>query len=93
MHPGKDPFIMTDQPSRVTPAEISALLDQARRIITDGASLDEQTSYHQRKAELLQRLADELHTSDAYLAAADAWGHVWTLCVRRSVETHGQVRP
>ena len=41
---------MTDQPSRVTPAEISALLDQARRLITAGGSLDEQISYHERKA-------------------------------------------
>ena len=30
---------MTDQPARVTPGEISDLLDQATRLIRDGGSL------------------------------------------------------
>ena len=30
---------MTDQPARVTPGEISALLDHARQLISGGASL------------------------------------------------------
>jgi hypothetical protein len=79
MHQGKDPTIMTDQPSRVTPAEISALLDQARRIIAQGASLDEQISYHERKAHLLSRIAATLDTSEAHQVVADAWHHVGDL--------------
>ena len=64
---------MTDQPSRVTPAEISALLDQARRIAAQGASLDEQISYHEHKAHLLSRIAATLDTTEAHQVAADAW--------------------
>ncbi len=74
---------MTDQPSRVTPAEISALLDQARRIVGRGASLDEQISYHQRKACLLSRIAATLDTSEAHQVAADAWHHVGDLARQR----------
>ena len=44
---------MTDQPARVTPGEISALLDHARQMISGGASLDEQIAYHEHKASLL----------------------------------------
>jgi len=47
---------MTDQPSRVTPAEISALLDHARQL-SPATPLDEQIAYHQRKASLLSRVA------------------------------------
>jgi len=83
MHQGKDPFIMTDQPSRVTPAEISALLDQARRLVTAGGSLDEQISYHERKAHLLSRLAASLDTADAHAVAADAWHYVGDLARQR----------
>jgi len=79
MHQGKDPTIMTDQPSRVTPAEISALLDQARSLITDGASLDEQIRYHERKAYLLSRIAASLDTVEAHRVAADAWHYVGDL--------------
>jgi hypothetical protein len=49
--------IMTDQPARVTPGEISDLLDHARQLMSGGASLDEQIAYHQRKASLLSRCA------------------------------------
>ena len=42
---------MTDQPARVTPGEISALLSHARQL-GPGTSLDEQIAYHERKASL-----------------------------------------
>ena len=74
---------MTDQPSRVTPAEISALLDQARRIVSQGASLDEQISYHERKAYLLSQIATSLDTVEAHRVAADAWHYVGNLARQR----------
>jgi hypothetical protein len=61
---------MTDQPARVTPAEISDLLDQARQMISGGASLDEQIAYHERKALLLSRVAADLDTAEAHQVAA-----------------------
>jgi hypothetical protein len=73
---------MTPQPARVTPAEISALLDHARQL-NPGAPLDEQIAYHQRKASLLSRVAAELDTAEAHLVAAEAWHHVRTLAARR----------
>jgi hypothetical protein len=73
---------MTDQPSRVTPAEISALLDQARELRPD-SPLAEQITYHERKAHLLSRLAADLDTAEAHLVAADAWHYVRTLAARR----------
>jgi len=73
---------MTDQPSRVTPAEISAPLDQARGLSRDTA-LAEQIAYHERKAELLSRIAATLDTPEAHRVAADAWHQVRILAVRR----------
>jgi hypothetical protein len=52
---------MTDQPRRVTPAEISELLDHARQL-GPGASLADQIAYHERKASLLSRVAADLST-------------------------------
>ncbi len=72
---------MTDQPSRVTPAEISELLDHARSLAPD-ATLDEQIGYHERKANLLSRIAADLATPDAYQASAEAWHYLATLCRR-----------
>ena len=60
---------MTDQPARVTPAEISALLDHARQLAPD-TPLDEQIAYHQRKASLLSRVAADLDTAEAHVVAA-----------------------
>ena len=74
---------MTDQPARVTPGEISALLDHARQLMTGGASLDEQIAYHQRKALLLSRVAADLDTAEAHLVAAEAWHYARTLAARR----------
>jgi hypothetical protein len=78
--------IMTAQPSRVTPAEISDLLDQARQL-GPGAALADQITYHERKAHLLSRIAADLGTSDAHEVAADAWHHVSTLCRRADTQT------
>jgi hypothetical protein len=72
---------MTDQPARVTPGEISALLDHARQL-TPGASLDEQIAYHEHKASLLSRCADDLGTAEAHQVAADAWHYLSGLCRR-----------
>jgi hypothetical protein len=74
---------MTDQPARVTPGEISALLDRARQLMARGASLDEQIAYHERKASLLSRCAADLGTAEAHQVAADAWHYVGQLARRR----------
>jgi len=73
---------MTDQPARVTPGEISALLTHARGL-GPGAPLDEQIAYHARKANLLPRCAADLDTAEAHEVAADAWHYVAGLCRRR----------
>jgi hypothetical protein len=69
---------MTDQPARVTPAEISDLLNQARAL-TPASSLAEQIAYHERKALLLSRIAAHLDTHEAHQVAADAWHYVGQL--------------
>ena len=61
--------MMADQPSRVTPAEISALL-------TATSSLADQVAYYERKAYLLSRIAATLDTAEAHWVAADAWHYV-----------------
>jgi hypothetical protein len=69
---------MIDQPSRVTPAEISALLDQVRGL-TRESPLAEQLTYHERKADLLSRIAATLDTPEAHQVAADAWHYAGQL--------------
>ena len=66
---------MTDQPTRVTPAEISALLDQARGLTCE-SPLADQIAYHERKALLLSRIAATLDTPEAHRVADDAWHYV-----------------
>jgi hypothetical protein len=88
-HSGRNPSIMTDQPSRVTPAEISDLLDSAR-FIAEGASLADQIAYHERKALLLSRIAASLDTPEAHRVAADAWHYVGQLARQRDQEEAGQ---
>jgi hypothetical protein len=84
---------MTDQPARVTPGEISALLDHARQLTAGGASLDDQIAYHERKASLLSRAAADLGTVEAHEVAADAWHYLAGLCRRReAVEDKGACR-
>jgi hypothetical protein len=72
---------MTEQPARVTPGEISALLDHARQL-GPGSSLDEQIAYYERKASLLSRAAADLGTVEAHEVAADAWHYLSFLCRR-----------
>jgi hypothetical protein len=79
---------MTDQPARVTPAEISDLLNQARGL-TPASSLAEQIAFHERKALLLSRIAATLDTPEAHRVAADAWHYVGQLARQRDQE----VRP
>jgi hypothetical protein len=75
----------TDQPSRVTPAEISELLRIAR-LLPPNAPLAEQIAYFERKADLMSRIAADTGTADARAAAAEAWDQVAALssCSRRS---------
>ena len=82
MHPRKDHPIMTDQPARISPGEISALLDQARSLTPD-TPLEERISYHERKAHLLSRIAASLDTAEAHAVAADAWHYVGDLARQR----------
>ena len=91
-HSGRNPTIMTDQPSRVTPAEISALLDQVRRLTAEDAPLTDQIAYHERKASLLSRIAAHLDTPEAHQVAANAWQYVGTLARQRNTqELRGRV--
>jgi hypothetical protein len=80
---------MTDQPARVTPGEISALLDQARGL-TRESPLADQIAYHERKALLLSRIAAHLDTAEAYQVAADAWHYAGQLARQRGQQ---EVRP
>jgi hypothetical protein len=73
---------MTDQPSRVTPAEISAFLDDMRAITPD-TPLQERIRFFERKAHLLSRIAADLDTAEAHRVAADAWHHVGMLARQR----------
>lgn len=63
---------MTDQPARVTPADITALLREMSALTPD-TPLADQLAWHQRKARLLNQIAASLDTRTAYLAAAEAW--------------------
>jgi len=73
---------MTDQPARVSPAEISAFLDQLR-VITPDTPLEERIRFFERKADLLSRVAADLDTAQAHQVAADAWHYVGTLARQR----------
>ena len=84
---------MTDQPARVTPGEISDLLDHARQLISGGASPEEQIAYHQHKASLLSQVAADLDTAEAHLVAAEAWHQVRTLAARRDESVPQEAAP
>jgi hypothetical protein len=58
--------MMTGQPSRVTPAEISAFLDHLHRLQQLGRrpSLDELIAFHEHKVAVLSRIATQM--DDAY---------------------------
>jgi hypothetical protein len=81
--------MMTDQPARVTPGEISALLDQARGL-TRESPLADQIAYHERKALLLSRIAAHLDTAEAHQIAADARHYAGQLARQRDAQ---EVRP
>ena len=83
---------MTDQPARVTPAEISDLLDQARQLIP-GADLTDLIAYHEQKALLLSRIAADLGTTEAHEVAADAWHYLGVLCRRADATSTTEVAP
>jgi hypothetical protein len=83
---------MTDQPARVTPAEISALLDQARHL-TPGADLADLIAYHEHKVQLLSRIAADLGTTEAHEVAADAWHYLGALCRRADAMSTTEVAP
>jgi hypothetical protein len=73
----------TDQPSRVSPADIvSPLRDMAA--LRPDTPLAEQLAWHERKAQLLSQIAAGLDTAEAYLAASDAWHQCGQLarCIR-----------
>ena len=73
--------MMTDQPSRVTPADISNLLTTARTLATD-APLGEQIAYFERKAQLLSRIAADLDSPEAHAVAAEAWDQLASLAAQ-----------
>jgi hypothetical protein len=75
--------MMADQPARITPGEISALLDQASGL-TSQSPLADQIAFGERKALLLSLLADRLNTPGAHRAAADAWHQVRMLSAERA---------
>jgi hypothetical protein len=80
---------MTDQPARVTPAEINALLDRLRAIGPD-TPMQERIRFFERKAHLLSRVAYHLDTAEAHRVAADAWHFVGQLARQRDQQ---EVRP
>jgi hypothetical protein len=88
-HSGRNRSIMTDQPARVTPGEISAFLDQLRAITPD-TPLQERIRFFERKAYLLSRIAADLDTPEAHRVAADAWHYVVQLARQRDTQ---EVRP
>ncbi len=76
---------MPDQPSRVTPAEISDLLDHVRQLPAC-ATLADQIAYHEHKASLLSRIAADLDTAEAHEVAAQAWHHLADLARRADAQ-------
>jgi hypothetical protein len=85
------PSMMTDQPARVTPAEISDLLRSMAGLSHD-TPLGEQIAWHERKAVLLSRIAADLDTPEAHAAAAEAWDQLAALAaeMRRTVSEGGR---
>jgi hypothetical protein len=82
---------MADQPARVTPGEISALLDQVRQLTPD-CDPGERLAYFDRKADLLTRVAEDLGTIDAHEVAAGARAYAAALRSGLDPATLGEVR-
>jgi hypothetical protein len=80
---------MTDQPRRVTLAEICELLAAALALPLN-APLDDQIAFHERKARLMSRIARDLDTSDAYGTAAEAWHQAGALARQRDREAEAR---
>jgi hypothetical protein len=80
--------MMTDQPSRVTPAEISDLLGQALAL-PRFASLADRIAYHERKAALLTGIAADLDTAEAHEVAAGAWDQLRVLAAELRDQVDG----
>jgi hypothetical protein len=74
--------MMTDQPARVTPREISAFLDRLRAVTPD-TPLAERIEFFERKADLLSRVAADLDTPEAHQVAADARQYAGQLARQR----------
>lgn len=76
---------MTDQPARVSHADVTALLAEMANLPPD-APLAERLAWHERKARLLSRIAATVDTSEAYGEAAAAWHQ----CGRLSRQLYAQ---
>ncbi len=70
--------MMTDQPSRVTPAEISDLLRHAIALPLE-ATLAERIAYYERLAQVLTRIAADIDTPQVQQLAAEAWDQLAVL--------------
>ena len=62
----------TDQPARVSAADIVSLLHDMATL-TSETPLRMQPAWYERKARLLSQIAASLDTAEAYLAASEAW--------------------
>jgi hypothetical protein len=81
--------MMSDQPSRVTPADISQLLSAARTLSAH-APLGEQIAYFERKAELLSRIAADMDTPEAHAVASEASDQLAALTAQLSRKVQGE---
>jgi hypothetical protein len=70
--------MMTDQPGRVTPAEISEFLGHALAL-PPFPSVAHRIALHERKAQLLTRIAADLDNPEAHEVAAEAWDQLAAL--------------
>jgi hypothetical protein len=81
--------MMTDQPARVTPAEISDLL-RSMAGLSPGTPSGEQIAWHERKAALLSRIAADLDTPAAHAAAAEARDQLAGLAAQLRSKVQGE---
>jgi hypothetical protein len=82
--------MMTDEPRRITPAEICDLLSAARTLPLD-ASPPQRLAYFEHKAELLTRVAAYLDTAAAHEVAAEAWDQAAQMA--RELRTGTEAQP
>lgn len=79
--------MITSQPARITPADVSDLIGQALAL-PPGASLADRIAYQERKAQLLTRMAADLDP-DAHKVAAEAWDQLAGLAVEPRTKVDG----